>query len=207
MALVEVNTKKLTRPLAWLIASLALATLISWLTHSVKQSQRSTYDLARDELELQRSEFRAAVEAGSILQTSQQRYADLEQRSFVGEEQRLLWVESLRNQGENQKLFDLRYEISQQQMQSASGNEYFELYASQMQLHLELSHEGKLVSFLQGLNSEKSAIYQLQGCTMNSNIKLEGLRMDAPNIQADCNLVWYTVRPKKHSTTDGMNDA
>lgn len=174
----------------------ASATLV-WITGSYKQSQSLVLERTRAELNTQRAEFRFAVEAGDIMQTSQQRYAELEQTHFIGKEQRLLWIESLRNTGYQHQLYNLRYNLKQQRALYDDDNayEYYQLYASPMSLHLELKHEGYLAEFFNTLTQERPAIYQLQSCSLTSRFGEDGVNLNSPNIAADCDLVWYTLRP------------
>lgn len=197
MSQFEVDFVELKRPSMLLGLLFFISTLLVWGTGSIKNSQQARLQQASAELEIQRSEFRLAVESGDIMQTSQQRYSELEQMNFIGKEQRLLWIESLRSNGHEHRLYNLRYNLKQQQAVNSNENshEYYQLYASPMSLHLELVHEGYLVEFFETLKRDKSAIYQLRACSMTSKLDDNDVHFDTANIAADCDLVWYTLRP------------
>lgn len=208
MSQFEVDFVALKRPLMLLGLLFFVSALLVWSTAGIKNSQQARLQQARSELEMQRSEFRLAVEAGDIMQTSQQRFSELEQMNFIGKEQRLLWIESLRSNGHEHRLYNLGYALKQQHAVNSNEDsyEYYQLYASPMNLHLELVHEGYLVEFFETLKRDKSAIYQLRSCSMTSKLDDNGIHFDTPNITADCNLVWYTVRPfANDSETDYEN--
>lgn len=180
-----------------------LAGFSSW--YSSIQGEKLAH--ARADLDVLRAEYRDAVEAGGILRTSQQRYHDLEQRGFIGDEPRLLWIESLRNSGQSQRLYSLKYNLRQQRpvtLTAGPQTSHYQLFASPMQLHLDLAHEGRLIAFFENLRNERPAVYQLHSCTVIPTFGDQGVNFDKANLAADCELVWFTARPVEHFEEDPM---
>jgi len=192
----EADWASLKKPLTLLAVLFCLSLALIGFSGYYRHDQQAVLDRASAELETQRSQYRLAVEAGDILQTSQQRYADLEQRYFIGDEKRLLWIESLRSSGRKERLYNLRYNLKQQRpvYSDEDGFGYYEINASSMSLHLELRHEGHLVGFFKQLKQDRAAVYQLQACSLSSRFGEDGIQLENPNIFADCDLVWYTLR-------------
>ena len=198
MKLSEIDQEMLRIPLRRLLLVTAVIGLLGGLSRWYANTEHGTLTRARADLNVLRAEYRDAVEAGGILRTSQQRYQDLEQRGFIGEEPRLLWIESLRNSGQAQRLHNLKYNLRQQQaVQLNDGPEtsHYQLYASSMALHFDLAHEGRLVAFFENLRAERPAVYQLHACTLTPSFTDGRIAFDKANVSADCELVWFTARP------------
>jgi hypothetical protein len=193
----EADWASLKKPLTILAVLGCVSLAHIWFSGYYRHDRQTLLDRASAELEMQRSKYRFAVEAGNIMQTSRQRYADLEQRHFIGDEKRLLWIESLRSSGRKEQLYNLRYSLKQQRPVYSDEDSfvYFEINASSMSLHLELRHEGHLVGFFEQLKQDRAAVYQLQACSLSSKFGEDGVQFENPNIFADCDLVWYTLRP------------
>lgn len=203
----EIDQGMLRAPLQRLLLVVAVIGLLGGLSHWYASTKQRELVKARTDLNVLRSEYRDAVEAGGILRTSRQRYRDLQQRGFVGEEPRLLWIESLRNSGQAQRLYSLRYDLRQQlpiHLRGGPKTSLYQLYVSPMKLHLDLAHEGRLVAFFDALRNERPAIYQLRACTMKPSFDKGKIAFDKANVTADCDLVWFTARPMQHHGEDPL---
>jgi len=203
----EIDQDMLRAPLQRLLLVTAMVALLGGLSAWYAGMEHEQLVRARTDLNVLRAEYRYAVEAGGILRTSQQRYHDLQQRGFVGEESRLLWIESLRNSGQAQRLYNLKYDLRQQQPIRLDGGpqtSHYQLYASPMQLHLDLTHEGRLVAFFDNLRSERPAVYQVHACTLTPVFDQGRVAFDKANVAADCDLIWFTARPMERTEEDSM---
>ena len=203
----DINTDMLRKPLQCLLLVAVVIGLLTGLSSWYADGAHEKLVHARTDLKVLRAEYRDAVEAGGILHTSQQRYHDLEQRGFIGEEPRLLWIESLRNSGQSRRLYSLKYNLQQQQAIKLDGGpvtSHYQLYASTMELHLDLAHEGRLVTFFDSLRAERPAVFRLQACTLIPRLNEGQVAFDKANISADCDLVWFTARPMEHFEEDPM---
>ena len=115
----------------------------------------------------------------------------------IGGEQRLNWIETLRDAGERIKLPALRYEINSQDVYNPgftinTGN--FKVYRSGMHLRLDLLHEGDIFQVLHSLDNKAQGIYSVKGCKMLR--RRGGLieNIDKANILAECTLDWFTIK-------------
>lgn len=133
------------------------------------------------------------------------RYLALEAQGVIGQERRLDWVELLRAIQLERKLFDLDYELSAQAMippdqlpVAASGHDF---YVSHMHLRLPMLHEEDLSATLQAISSRASALVRVRNCQIRrssapANELQTGLM---PQLEAECQLDWITVRPKANA--------
>ncbi len=201
----EIDYVELRRPALALLGVLLVSAILIWASDAFMSSRELQLKNARSGLDAIRSEYRRAVEAGDILRTSQQRYGELQQRGFIGEEPRLIWIESMRNSGRDNRLYNLQYSLKQQQpltLADFETTEYYQLYTSPMSIQMELSHEVDLIRFFAQLNREQPAIYRLRGCTLKPMFGTEGIALDEGNVSANCELAWYTVKPRSDSTEE-----
>ncbi len=203
----EIDRDLLRIPLQQLLLVTVIIGLFGGLSTWYVTTEHHRLERSRIELNNLRGEYRDAIEAGGIMHTSRQHYNDLQQRGFIGDEPRLLWIESLRNSGKSQQLYNLKYNLRQQQAIRVAGRSktsHYQLYASPMQLHLDLAHEGRLVSFFDDLRQERPAVYQLHACTLTPNLDEGRIALDKANVSADCDLIWFTVRPMEHIEEDPL---
>lgn len=201
----EMHPYELRRPALSLLAVVLASAAMLWASNAFRDTRERRLDSTRSGLDSVRTNYRLAVEANQILHTSQQRYRELLQRGFIGEEPRLIWIESMRNSGRDNRLYNLQYSLKQQQPLSLAEqdyNEYYQLYASPMSVQLELSHEVDLLRFFAELESEKPAIYRLRGCTLKPMFGADGVAMDKANVSASCELSWYTVKRRSDETEE-----
>ena len=115
----------------------------------------------------------------------------------IGGEQRLNWIETLRDAGERIRLPALRYEIDSQDVYNPgytinSGN--FKVYRSGMHLRLDLLHEGDIFQVLHDLDKKALGIYSVTGCKMLR--RRGGLieNIEKANILTECTLDWFTIK-------------
>ena len=192
-----VDSKALRRPATILIAVALLSASLWWLSDRYKTTHVVALQQARSSLGAAREDYRLAVEANGILKTSQQRYQNLHQRGFLGDEPRLLWVESLRSSGLEHNLYNLQYSLRQRQPVQLNGMEipeHYQLYASHMQLQLELAHEVDLLRYFSGLDARRPAVYQLRSCALKPLLNDNEIALDKANVKASCELLWYTAK-------------
>ena len=124
-------------------------------------------------------------------------FLKLFENGVIGGEQRLNWIETLRDAGDSIKLPALRYEIDSQDVYTPgyslnTGN--FKVYRSGMHLRLDVLHEGDIFRVLSELDKKALGIYSVTGCKMLR--RRGGLieNIDKANILTDCTLEWFTIK-------------
>jgi len=208
MSRFEIDTRTLKQPLLILAGVVVLAALLLYAVHDYKQARLNARQQAQADLAMARDTYRQTVEAYGILKTSQQRYLHLQQRRFVGAEPRLLWVESLRESGREQNLYNLQYNLHQRQEARFSDTEpleHYQLYSSAMQLHLELAHEVDLLRYFADLEQHQPAVYQVRGCTLKPLFTEARVSLHAANVSVKCDVRWYTLdKPAEDPVAGGI---
>lgn len=123
-------------------------------------------------------------------------YQNLIKRGFVGEERRIEWVDVLRELQHTHQLFNIAFEISQQERYIPSfisqwGS--FLMHRSIMKFELELLHEGDILEVGKALAMANTTPFLLRECTITRTHHVIQLER-ATNMQAKCALDWLTLR-------------
>lgn len=130
------------------------------------------------------------------------KYRELEKIGFAGEEQRINWLDALRNANAKAELFGVNYQIGVQHpypYASEFDPGGIALQESIMELDMRLLHEGDLLRFLDALRAQQVGLFHVKECTLLRTDKTEALR-NQPYLSAKCDLVWITARPNTPAT-------
>jgi len=125
----------------------------------------------------------------------QPKFVTLSRKGFIGEENRLEWIDQIRQIQEQRKLLPLNYEFEPQQSVKLDDRlplGDYQLRASRMSLHMDLLHEGDLFDFLADLRQRSH--FAVQDCHLKRLAGAENVS-NAPTVGADCHLNWLTLAP------------
>jgi hypothetical protein len=187
----------LRNPVIALILALALGTgLIYYLDQSLTTARR---DLAEQQNQLReaRTRLQRSGDEKQIIVRYLSNYQYLQRLGFIGDEQRINWLEGLRLSNQQTQLFGVDYQIgAQQPYPYASELEPGQLTLQQslMKISFRLLHEGDLLRFLGTLAKQGVGVFSVNQCVMQ-RIDTGGSIRFQPNLQADCELAWITARP------------
>lgn len=149
----------------------------------------------RDLLEA-RQRFQKAGEEKAVILRYRPDYLRLRQQGFIGEEQRINWLDALRAANLRLKLFGVDYQIEAQQPYPAPPMDTgaYHLHQSVMKISLALLHEEDLMRFIGDLSAQQAGIFALRECTLQRRTaaKAESAGFQ-PHLQAECSLAWLTI--------------
>ena len=175
-----------------LTASFAMVAFSStYLSRSENQYREQSTALREARIRYQRSgQERETVE--HYLQA----YRQLEKTGFVGTEQRLNWVESLREANAKAGPFGVDYQLTAQEPfpYVAKDNPVGDrVKHSRMRLSFGVLHEGDLIRLLRALSAQQPGLFALNSCSLD-----RAGRQGAPvprqaNLTAECELSWLTI--------------
>jgi len=123
-------------------------------------------------------------------------FRQLERTGFVGEEQRINWLDGLRLANQQADLFGVDYQIGAQRPYAYAADfspGALALNQSIMRVRFRLLHEGDLDRFLDALARQGAGIFAIDQCLMR-RIDTRGVIRYQPNVNAECDLSWITVR-------------
>ena len=124
-------------------------------------------------------------------------YQYLQRVGFVGDEQRLNWLEGLRLSNQQAQLFGVQYQISPQQAYPYATEldpGQMALHQSVMKLNFQLLHEGDLMGFLTALGKQGAGFFSVNQCKVERISTAASTRVQ-PNLHAECDIAWITARP------------
>lgn len=192
-----VELKPLRLPALTLLAvALAAWAAISYTGGLLAQAEQH---LARQESQLREARTRLyrSGEEKALIARYLGPYRELQRTGFIGDEQRINWLDALSHANQRAELFGIDYQISPRQPYPHAG----ELNAGQialsqsiMKLRMRLLHEGDLLRFFAALEQARAGIYLPETCTIR-RIDRQGEIRYQSNLIADCGLAWITARP------------
>lgn len=120
-------------------------------------------------------------------------YQQLQARRLVGTENRLDWLNTLRQLQEQYHLAPIAYDIAPRQpvvVSPAMNLGRYRLYTTRMRVQMDLLHEGDLFALLSGLRAQGHST--VQECTLKRPTSAPNTPL-APTVTAACTLNWVTL--------------
>jgi hypothetical protein len=195
----------------WAVMRGALATLLSisalsaslvygahyYLDHSHQRESKAQQEL--EQMEKLYAEGREAVE---ILESAYPRFRDFYARGFIGDEQRLLWINHLHDLESAVDIPALQYQIANTEtalkIPGLTLAEDFTVYQNDMEIELGLLHEEDLFRVIKALRAQKTAgLFSVEHCTLEPLKSGGNYGAQAANFQAKCTLKWVYARLHK----------
>lgn len=123
-------------------------------------------------------------------------FRQLERAGFVGDEQRINWLDGLRLANQQADLFGVDYQIGAQRPYAYAAEFNpgpIAVNQSVMRVRFRLLHEGDLDRFLDSLARQGAGIFAIDQCLLR-RIDTRGVIRYQPNVHAECDLSWITVQ-------------
>jgi len=115
-------------------------------------------------------------------------------------ENRLYWLDSLEKIRSVHKIPRLSYSISARKPylydDGIISDKGVKVSVSDVSLKMNLMHEADLMAVIDSINKIKKSIHVLSSCQLKrlGLLNKETVIMSAPNIEATCNVKWYTFK-------------
>jgi len=153
------------------------------------QQQRNALNNAQQQLDRSRQQQQ-------LISSHLDAYQALAARGFVGEEDRLAWIEAAQLANRDAGLYGLDYRLTPRTKSLPILAQGLPLGQTAMVLTLPLLVESDLMRFLSALKARAPGVYRVQGCRMAwlSSVPFEAVNQ--PRLQAECDLLWFTVSGK-----------
>ena len=195
-------------PLIALGATLLAALIMIWYSGNVLDSAERTRGQRESQLKDARSRIQNAGEEKQMIGQYLAGYQALAKAGFVGEEQRINWLDSLRLANEETRIFGVEYDIGAQRpyVYAAEYNPgQLMLQESIMHLKFNLLHEEDLPRFFDALARRGAGFFTVEQCQMRRMRAGDVDRSMAvqPNLIAECDLRWLTMKPQAGAERKG----
>lgn len=196
-------TSKDFRAMKMPVLALAIALAASFAMVAFSSDQRSQSEKQyRDHvaaLQEARTRYQRSGEERETVMHYVQAYRQLEKIGFVGAEQRLNWVESLRAANAQAGLFGVDYQLSAQEPfpYVAKDNPVADrVKHSRMRLSFGVLHEGDLTRLFRALFAQQPGLFTLNSCSLDRAGRQGAPLPRQANLSAECELSWLTIDTK-----------
>ena len=184
--------------IALAIALAASLTMVEVTSNQHRQSE-AQYRVQAAALKEARTRYQRSGEERETVMRYILAYHQLEKIGFIGAEQRLNWVESLREANAQAGLFGVDYHMTAQEpfpyvaKDNPIGNR---IKHSQMNLSFGVLHEADLMKLFRALSAQQPGLFSITGCSLDRAARQGPALPRQANLTAQCELSWVTVEPK-----------
>ncbi|MRV72742.1 hypothetical protein GJ700_13590 [Duganella sp. FT92W] len=171
----------------------ACATAAVVSTRALWHDARDRQVQAEHERDLAHRQFAQVEQEKRDIALFQPIYRQLLARRLVGTENRLDWIDALRQMQDQYRLPPIAYDIAPRQpvvVSPAMELGRYSLYTTRMRLQMDLLHEGDLFALLSGLRTHGHST--VQECTLKRPASAPNTPL-APTVTASCTLNWVTL--------------
>ena len=192
--------KRLQTSLILLVLAIALGAGVVYASLQHLAQATKARQSAQAERQDMKNKLSKVSDEEKELREKLERYNRLDRQGIIGQEHRLDWIEQVRRIEKERKLFRIDYELTPQQpidknvaQPNGSG---VEALSSRMKFTMPLLHEGDLLNLLADLSSSVKAYLRLEKCAL-VRASQAAERGPAPQLKAECELDWITLRESK----------
>jgi hypothetical protein len=150
------------------------------------QHQQAALDAARARQEQGRTEAR-------LIAQHLDAYRALIARGFVGEENRLAWIEAVHLANQAARLYGLTYTLSPRAAAPADLASGLPLKQTRMTVSMPVLVETDLPRFLEALRTRTPGIFRISQCRLSRTTDAPPQPVNRPELAAECELLWFTV--------------
>ena len=191
------DLEALKKPLLALFAVIAAGVGSVYYTRDLLQAAERELVQQQQQLNEARTRLQKSGEEKATIARYIDSYRYLQQLGFVGDEQRIDWIDALRLTNQQMQLFGIDYQIGAQQSYPYASEldpGQLALHQSVMKVHLGLLHEGDLMGFLSTLARQNAGLFSVNQCMVTRADTGGSIRYQS-NLNAECELSWITVKP------------
>lgn len=194
------DLEALRTPLIALAMTLIVAAGVILYSGSLHDGARRLLAQRETQLKDARLRIQNAGEEKDMISRYVGAYHQLARAGFVGEEQRINWLDGLRTANDQARTSSVEYDIGAQKSYAYAAEfnvGQLQLNESIMQLRFRLLHEEDLPRFFEALARSGGGFFTVDRCVMRRLRQGEGDRGSPmpQNLFAECDVRWLTVRP------------
>lgn len=166
------------------------------ITHRSLEAAQQRQQRQQSALRAEQQRVRTADDEKKTIERYRDEYSTLQRQGFIGQEQRINWVDSLRDANFALNLFGIDYSVGAQVPYTASAvsSGALQLRESQMRVGLKLLHEEDLLRFFEYLMAQHVGVFHPRTCTL---VRIDTGQKPSvePNVEATCEIAWITAQP------------
>ena len=184
-------------PLATFAAAVLIAVILIYYSGDMYAAQRQLVVAANAQVAEASQRYRDSDLEQETITRYLPQYRELQQRGFIGSENRINWIDALRIADQQAGGFGVQYQLSAQGPYKGllSGDPIAtQLRRSTMDIRFGVVHEGQFLAFLNALESQGAGMYTLRACSLEP-VHREQPRPRTQNLTAHCEMDWVTLNP------------
>ena len=188
-------------PLLLLLASLLLTIGGIWWSQDQAHQAEQALQRQQDTLKSAQQKLAHSRQQQQLISTHLAAYQALAASGFIGAEDRLAWIEAAQHANRDTGLYGLDYRLAPRTDSPPALAQGLPLGQTAMTLTLPLLVETDLTRFLTALKARAPGLVRVQGCRLSRlNDTFTGVDR-APQLSAECELLWFTVAERAAENT------
>lgn len=193
MKLTSRDWKKLQLPLLLLLFVLGVSIALISFALQFASNQEKSLNAQNDQLLIAKQKYLSSGTEKSQIEFYLPKYQTLIQQGFIGEEQRQLWIQSLREIQTSNQLFPIGYQLEpleQKQAEFVTSISPFTMQQSTMFLSFDLLHAADVLTLTESLATKTFNNWLLRECSLQRVSKPSD---NGSNMHGQCTIEWYTL--------------
>lgn len=188
------DLRKLRASILATVLMFATAAAVLYLSHLTRDSAQFAKLVATTQRDEADGKLKRVREEENEIKQKSILFNKLQERGMIGGEQRLDWVELLKEIRDKRRLLDLQYEIAPQRLLDGNSAGDFSFASSTMKLQVKLLHEEDLLRLLGDLRSQAKALILIKACTIERRpTNADESAGGRENLLAHCEIDWLTL--------------
>lgn len=195
MTLQKQDWKKLQFAIISLVAAIIMVAGLIFYTMQLSEASNSNLQNQEGLLSQAQQKYQSAGTEKTTINQYLPQYQNLIKQGYIGEEQRIEWIDTLRTIHEQNKMFSINYSIEKQEpftISFALNIGSLKLRKSTMKIQLNMLHEGDIITLLDALKNQQPTPFIVRECVITQNTASIEQKLNA-NLLADCQLDWLTL--------------
>lgn len=131
-----------------------------------------------------------------LLQENLEDYRRLVESGYIGTPRRLQWLETLRSLGNNYEIPGIDFTLESSQITEQGVDPFWhnevKVRSTDMNMVLQLSHEGELYRLFSGLRDQAAGVFSVERCRLRW-LDAYSEELALTRFRGDCQLKWYTL--------------
>jgi hypothetical protein len=192
----QADLQALRNPLLALIAVALIGAASVYYSERMMLVARQQLVQQQAQLKDARTRLQKSGDEREIIIRYLDRYRQMERLGYIGDEQRINWLDGLRLANRQADLFGVEYQIGAQRSYAYAADfnpGQLALNQSVMRLRFRLLHEEDLLRFFDALARQGTGLFTIDQCMLR-RINTGGIIRYQPNVTAECDLSWITVK-------------
>jgi len=185
------------KALVVLVVSCAVSIAVSMISYTYAEKKRVMNKGSQSYLNKMKFQYQDAVKQLEMVGLYNEDYSKLQQQGFIGDENRLDWVETLRIIAKKRQVATIGYKIKALKKYIPDyklKTKLFQINTSEMVLQMKLLHERDLLDIFNDLNRRTAGVYDIKKCKLQIGGDEIIYEAQAVNIKAVCTLNWFTIQ-------------